>query len=165
MQEARVISRYAVGGAVGATFYLEPVRTADLDIFVPLHQEPGRIIVTLDPLSNYLEPRGYGRKGEYWEIEGTLVQFMPIEGDRLLEEAIAQPRKFEVEGIPTFVFSPEHLVAIALKVGRPDKDVPRIQQFIREKRVDQEQLLEILNRHQLLEMWSRFQQKYLSGEK
>ena len=114
MQEEGVISRYAVGGAVGAFFYVEAVRTADVDVFVPIHQEPGRMIVTLDPFKDYLEARGYQMKKEYWEIEGTLVQFMPIEGDPLLVEAISQPREFEVEGVRTLVFSPEHLVAIAL---------------------------------------------------
>lgn len=31
-----VIDRYAIGGAVGATFYLEPAATLDIDIFVVL---------------------------------------------------------------------------------------------------------------------------------
>ena len=29
-----VLSRYAIGGAMGATFYAEPVVTFDLDVFV-----------------------------------------------------------------------------------------------------------------------------------
>ena len=29
-----VIEAYAIGGAMGATFYLEPVVTMDLDVFV-----------------------------------------------------------------------------------------------------------------------------------
>ena len=31
-----VLSRYAIGGAMGATFYVEPLLTFDLDIFVVL---------------------------------------------------------------------------------------------------------------------------------
>jgi len=34
MQAAGVIGRYAIGGAVGATFYLEPAATLDIVIFV-----------------------------------------------------------------------------------------------------------------------------------
>src|SRR4051812_6401852 len=34
MQADGVIDQYAIGGAVGATFYLEPIATVDLDIFV-----------------------------------------------------------------------------------------------------------------------------------
>lgn len=33
MQADGVIERYAIGGAVGATFYLEPIATLDVDIF------------------------------------------------------------------------------------------------------------------------------------
>jgi hypothetical protein len=33
LQAEGVIERYAIGGAVGATFYLEPVATLDVDIF------------------------------------------------------------------------------------------------------------------------------------
>ena len=34
MQADGVIEQYAIGGAVGATFYLEPVATVDIDVFV-----------------------------------------------------------------------------------------------------------------------------------
>ena len=34
MQADGVIERYAIGGAVGATFYLEPMATLDVDIFI-----------------------------------------------------------------------------------------------------------------------------------
>jgi hypothetical protein len=32
MQADGVVDRYAIGGAVGATFYLEPVATLDVDV-------------------------------------------------------------------------------------------------------------------------------------
>ncbi|MEK7783625.1 MAG: hypothetical protein AAB279_06835, partial [Candidatus Binatota bacterium] len=44
-----VLSRYAIGGAMGATFYVEPVLTFDLDIFVILPQT-ARGLLTLEPL-------------------------------------------------------------------------------------------------------------------
>ncbi|HYC88298.1 MAG TPA: hypothetical protein VEO54_03735 [Thermoanaerobaculia bacterium] len=34
MEADRVIDRYAIGEAVAATFYLEPVATLDVDVFV-----------------------------------------------------------------------------------------------------------------------------------
>ncbi|MFA6691868.1 MAG: hypothetical protein WCR98_07815 [Saccharofermentanales bacterium] len=34
MEEDGVISSYAIGGAVGATFYIEPASTMDVDIFI-----------------------------------------------------------------------------------------------------------------------------------
>jgi hypothetical protein len=33
MQADGVIERYAIGGAVGATFYIEPIATLDVDVF------------------------------------------------------------------------------------------------------------------------------------
>jgi hypothetical protein len=160
MLASGIISRYAVGGAVGATFYLEPVRTVDVDIFVPIHPQAGRLIVTLDPIADHLRSRGYSMQDEYWAIEGSLVSFLTVEGDDLLLDAISDPRRFEVEGVPVFVFAPEYLAAIALKVARPEKDMPRLQQFIRERKVDEVRFLEILKRHNLLESWSRFKAKY-----
>ena len=56
-----------------------------------------------------------------------------VEGDQLLLHAFSELREFNIEGISTFVIAPEYLAAIALKVGRPEKDVPRLQQFFREK--------------------------------
>jgi hypothetical protein len=38
MQDDGVVERYAIGGAGGATFYLEPVAKLDVDIFVTLRQ-------------------------------------------------------------------------------------------------------------------------------
>ena len=44
-----VIERYAIGGAMGATFYVEPLLTFDLDVFVILPQvESG--LLSLSPL-------------------------------------------------------------------------------------------------------------------
>jgi hypothetical protein len=34
--EERVISKYALGGAFGALFYLEPTNTEDIDVFIHL---------------------------------------------------------------------------------------------------------------------------------
>jgi hypothetical protein len=33
-QKDGVLARYAIGGAVGATFYIEPAATEDIDVFV-----------------------------------------------------------------------------------------------------------------------------------
>jgi hypothetical protein len=38
MQADSVIGNYAIGGAVGATFYLEPVAALDIDVFVSFYR-------------------------------------------------------------------------------------------------------------------------------
>jgi hypothetical protein len=49
----------------------------------------------------------------------------------------------------------EHVVAIALMVGRP-KDLIRISQFLSEEAVDLLRLRGVLERHGLLHTWSKF---------
>ena len=44
-----VFTRYAIGGAMGATFYVEPLLTFDLDVFVVLPQTESGLL-TLAPL-------------------------------------------------------------------------------------------------------------------
>jgi len=58
MQRDGVIERYAIGGAVGATFHLEPVATLDVDTFVAFRPEPDRSIVSPKPIFDYLTQRG-----------------------------------------------------------------------------------------------------------
>jgi hypothetical protein len=36
LEQSGSMSRYAIGGAMGATFYIEPLMTYDLDIFLLL---------------------------------------------------------------------------------------------------------------------------------
>jgi hypothetical protein len=43
-----VLGRYAIGGAMGATFYVEPLLTFDLDVFILLPQSDSGLI-TLPP--------------------------------------------------------------------------------------------------------------------
>ncbi len=65
-----VIDRYAIGGAMGATFYVEPLLTFDLDVFVILPQSVGGLL-SLAPLYEALHARGYPEEGECVFIEGV----------------------------------------------------------------------------------------------
>ena len=162
MQAAGAIGRYAIGGAVGATFYLEPVPTMDVDVFVAIIPEAGRLIITPQPIYDYLTAKGYTPVGESLKIEDWLVQFLPPTGP-LVEEGIAQAREVDVEDVRTFVLSAEHLVAVALQTGRP-KDKARILQFIESGVLDEGRLRDIFSRHQLLEKWAVFERQFLGGE-
>src|SRR5947209_3047515 len=117
MEADAVFERYAIGGAVGATFYLEPVATLDVDIFVAFRQEPGQLLRNPQPLLDYLAARGGVLQGEYVVIAGWPVQFLPPTSP-LVEEALAQSVTVEVEDTSARVFTAEHLAAIALETGR-----------------------------------------------
>ena len=97
----RVIERYAIGAAVGATFYLEPVSTLDVDIFIELHAGPGSVLLTPD----YLLDSGCMMEGEQILISGWPVQLIPPPSP-LVAEALANATELEVNGLSTRVFTP-----------------------------------------------------------
>jgi hypothetical protein len=160
MQADGVIGPYAIGGAIGATFYLEPTSTFDIDVFVSLQKIPGSPLITLAPIFEYLaaSPRNYRIENEFIIVEGWPVQFLPP-GDALEEEALAQAIETEVDGIKTRVLTAEHLVAIALKLGRA-KDKIRIAQFLESGVLNGEKLDQMMARHGLLAKWREFKDKY-----
>ena len=161
MQADGVIGKYAIGGAVGATLYLEPAATLDVDIFVTLPAAPDSLLLSLEPIYDYLKARGGTVKDEHIVIGGWPVQFLPPSND-LEREAVTESVATDVEGVTTWVMSAEHLVAIALRTGR-SKDHIRILQFIEQKAVDRDELQSILERHGLSSKWLQFESKYLAG--
>jgi len=161
MQADGVIGKYAIGGAVGATLYLEPAATLDVDIFVSLPDAPGSVLLSLAPLYEYLTARGGTVKDEHVLVGGWPVQFLPP-SNALEREAVAESVSAAVEGVSTWVMSAEHLVAIALNTGR-SKDHIRILQFVEQNAVDRGKLRSIIERHELTTKWKQFERKYLEG--
>jgi len=161
MQAAGVIGNYAIGGAVGATFYIAPAATVDLDVFVTLPSARGGLLVTLSPIYEFLKARGGEVQDEYIVLGGWPVQFL-LPANALEEEAVNQAISTEVDGVPTRVMSAEHLVTIALNTGRA-KDHSRIQQFLEQGAVDRGKLQEVVERHSLSAKWRQFEQRFLGG--
>lgn len=158
-----VIRDYAIGGAVGATFYLEPAATIDIDIFFIARESSEATLISLSPIYDYLASLGYQSKKEYVMVEGWPVQFLPP-SDALEEDAIRQAASTEVEGVPARVISAEHLVAIALRTGRA-KDFARILQFVESGALNPGKLDKIIRRHGLLEEWKQFGARFLKGKR
>lgn len=159
MQAESVIDRYAIGGAVGATFYLEPVATLDVDVFVEFHAQAGSAVVTPEAIFKYLRAQGCTMEGEYVVIAGWPVQFLPCQGS-LLEEALTQAAQKDVAGTPTRVFTAEHIAAIALQTGRA-KDKTRLLQFLEADALDLARFQEVVNRHGLTSEWQQFERQFL----
>ncbi len=137
MENDGVLNRYAIGGAVGATCYLEPVATIDVDVFVAFRNEPGQNVM----------------------IAGWPVQFLPLTS-ALVDEALAKAVEIDIEGEPARVFTAEHLAAIALQTGRA-KDKARLLQFIEEGALDAVRFQQILHRHDLVERWAKFERQFI----
>jgi len=160
MEKEGVITCYAIGGAVAAYNYIEPAVTEDLDVFLSIESASG--LISLDPILSYLRGRGYKEfRKEGLVIEGWAVQFLPI-SDTLDQEALERARPVDIRAnggrVRARVMRPEHLVALALRVGRP-KDLQRIGQFLDEKAVNLGQLRSVLDRHQLQQSWRSFCRK------
>lgn len=158
MQADGVIGKYAIGGAVGATFYLEPAATVDLDIFVTLPTSGG--LLTLTPIYEYLKGRGAIEQDEYIVVDGWPVKFLPA--NELEQEAVEKSVAVTVEGVSTWIMTAEHLAAIALRTGRA-KDHNRVLQFVEQNAVDRKKLQGVLERYGLTGKWKEFEHKYLAG--
>jgi hypothetical protein len=158
MQTDGVIERYAIGGAVGATFYLEPVATLDVDVFITFRPEAGSLLVSPQPIFDYLKARGGRIEGEYVVVAGWPVQFLPATSP-LAEEALAQAVEKDVAGVSARVFTAEHLAANALQTGRA-KDKTRLLQFIEADMLDLARFQAIIARHGLDGAWQRFEKQF-----
>jgi hypothetical protein len=158
-----IIRTYAVTDAVAALNYLEPVMTSDLDILVSLEEFDAKSragLVILDSVFGYLQKAGYTEfRYEGIVIEGWPVQFLPVASD-LDREGLAQAIEVELEDsgggeLRVRMLRAEHIVANALRVGRP-KDKIRIGQFLDEDAVDLAALSAVLDRHGLRAPWAHY---------
>ena len=159
----RVIEKYAIGGAVGAIFWVEPFDTIDLDVFVFLPSSAPPLEPFRDVFS-YLKSRGYDFEGEFLFIEGVPVQFLPADDPKGLARAAldAADSVFyqAVSGaIPTWVITPEYLIAIALEVHR-SKDYDRLSRLLSQAPVNRVLVDELIRQYGLTEQWSIFLRRY-----
>src|SRR5205085_6119308 len=103
-------------------FYVEPLLTFDLDVFVLIANE-GQLLHPLASLYAVLKDKGYVEAAECVMIEGVPVQFLPAYND-LIREALHESRPTVYEGVSTRVLRVEHLIAICIQTGR-EKDRER----------------------------------------
>lgn len=157
-----VIENYAIGGAVAALYYIEASSTDDLDILISFENSATSAsagLITLGPIIEHLAARGFAEwRHEGIVVSGWPVQFLPV-ADALDAEALKEAPRIELEvtlgepSVSTRLLSAEHIMATALKIGRP-KDLIRISQFVSEKAFDPAHLCDILERHELNAKWS-----------
>lgn len=152
LEKEGLYSKYAIGGAMAATFYVEPVLTYDLDIFILLPQSNN--IAILSPLYERLRQMGFKEDGECITIHGVPVQFLPVY-NKLLEEALQQAQEISYEDVPTRVISAEYLVAICLQTGRA-KDRDRVRLMREEAEIDMDALMAIVKRNDLERVWEKW---------
>jgi hypothetical protein len=155
LRDEGVITKYAVGGAVGAVFYIEPTQTQDIDIFIYLEVEQGSLLISTNRITDRLKELGYTLwKEDKLIVENWPIQFLPatkpVERDAV-ENAIEKPL---AEGVKAFVPPPEYLMLIAIDLRRP-KDIMRLYQFHSEQVYDPNKLKALLEKHRLTEQWEK----------
>lgn len=150
LEQSGFVTRYAVGGAIGAMFYAEPQSTFDLDVFVILPVSASGLL-TLTPLYAELQRRGYVPEAEFVFIEGTPIQFLPAY-NALLEEALEMAVILSYEDVLVRVMRVEHLMAICVQTHR-QKDRMRLALLMDQAEYHPGDLEDILRRHALYEDW------------
>lgn len=153
--ENKVLDNYAIGGAMGAMFYTEAVMTVDLDVFV-LFPDNGDLL-PLAPLYACLKKWGYGpdtNERECVDIEGVPVQFLPA-FDGLLQDALANARTFDYQGVPSRVMRAEHLAAVCVQTGRM-KDKLRVWTLSESEGFDHGTFTGLLTRYGLSERFAQW---------
>lgn len=138
---------------MGATFYVEPLLTFDLYVFVELPQT-GTGLVSMTLLYETLRMQGYQPEAECVNIEGVPVQFLPIYNP-LVEEAVVEARETLYEQTPMRVMRVEHLIALCLQTGR-EKDHQRVRVFREQAEIDVGYLAGVLARHHLEMQWKQW---------
>lgn len=146
MQALGIIKKYAVGGAIAAMFYTEPLLTYDLDIFFAPSEESENLLA-LSPVYEYLKGKGYKPEQEHIIIEGIPVQFLPLYND-LVKDAVDNAVQVEYKDTTVNVLKLEYLVAIMIQTSRP-KDKQRIIKFLDEANINETDLERILDKHNL----------------
>jgi hypothetical protein len=152
------IAAYAIGGAVGASFYIQAMQTEDVDAFVFLPQSSTGLVL-LTPIYEALSRFGGVIEREYVRFGSWPLQIL-TDATPLIGEAIEKAIDVEFDSIPTRVFRAEHLCAVALQTGRP-KDYLRVSMFLEQGAVDRNALQDIVQRYGLIERLGRVQDQRL----
>jgi len=141
---AGLIKDYALGGALAAIYYTEPITTYDADIIFVASDKT--LSAEIPAIYSHLQSKGWRVEREHLLIGNFPVQFLAASG--LTEEAVREARPVQYEGVPAKVFRPEYIIAIAASVGR-HKDFARIEQMLDQVKIDKALLDDILRRYSL----------------
>ncbi|MBN1127407.1 MAG: hypothetical protein JXA71_00370 [Chitinispirillaceae bacterium] len=156
-QSEGLFSSYAIGGGIAALFYIEPVATFDLDVFIIPPETTGPI-TSLSPIYSWMEKRGYQPLNEQISIEGIAVQFIPVYNN-LVKDGVLNAIDKKYGNADARVLRPEYLVAIMLQTFRP-KDKDRIVKFLEQTNLDGILLDTLLQKYNLLQVFENFRKQY-----
>ena len=113
MKKEGLFSSYAIGGGIAALFYIEPITTFDLDIFIIL-PEGTKKIISLAPIYSWLKQQGYKPDNEQVMIEGIPVQLIPTYNDLIKEGNNKEPNEI----LPNIFKKPRLEILLIIQLHR-----------------------------------------------
>jgi hypothetical protein len=138
LKKTGVMKDYAIGGAHAVAYYLEPVKTLDLDIFLFAESDQDFYI-----FRTYIKKAGFRMRGTHVIIDDMPVHFLPGSLHPFINEAVRRAKRIRVKSIPTKVLTAEYLV-ISLLMAFRLKDKMVIPDLL--ELVDMERLRTIIER-------------------
>ncbi|HEA46792.1 MAG TPA: hypothetical protein ENH97_00070 [bacterium] len=139
LKKKGLIKDYCIGGGYALNYYMEPILTFDLDIFILIDTDED-----YSRLYNYFRSEGYKIENVYIVIGNLPVQFFPSYISPLIDEAIKKAKRIKIKNVSAKVLTVEYLIATLLMAFRP-KDKMVIPH-----------LLELTNRRLLNNILERF---------
>jgi hypothetical protein len=148
-----VFDKYALAGGLAVEYYGAPINTVDADFLVVFPESAGGLL-DASAFFEFFHRQGANAVGEYLVLQGSNFQMIPANSD-LDAEALQTAISVSEKGIPFFVVTLEHLIALKLRAWRY-KDRLHISHLLDSGVVlDRATLSLILQRHQLDQRWQQ----------
>jgi hypothetical protein len=109
LKRTNIINDYAIGEGYAVNYYLEPILTYDLDIFLLMDTNE-----EFHALYDYFRKTRYKIENVYIVIGEMPVQFLSSFIHPLIEEGVRMAKRITVSGISTKVLTVEYLIATLL---------------------------------------------------
>jgi hypothetical protein len=113
LKKTGVVRDYAIGGAHAVAYYLEPVKTLDIDIFLFVESDEDFYI-----FRTYIKKTGLKIRGTHVIIDDIPVHFLPGSLHPFIDEAVRKGKRIKVRNIPTKVLTVEYLIVSLLMAFR-----------------------------------------------
>jgi hypothetical protein len=114
LKKTGLIEDYAIGGGYAVNYYLEPILTYDLDIFLSMDTDE-----EFSALYGYFKKARYKIENVYIMIKKIPVQFLPSSIHPLIDEAVRKAKRIRVKDVYTKVLTVEYLIGTLLMAFRP----------------------------------------------
>jgi hypothetical protein len=157
LREEGTLAKFAIGGAIAASFYTPAIATEDLDVFAFLKPSSSGLLL-LTPLYERMKELGGVVENEYVIIGKWPVQILPAYTP-LVEAAVENAPEHNFEDLKVRVVDADYLCAIALQTGR-GKDYQRIHTLIESGHVDILKLKELIQNYNLIERWETYERRF-----